>query len=335
MKIGPLNRFYTSFAARNLIVNGELECIYIIIIFLFLLFPGCGKSRESVDSTPVYVSIISHNETEERYRRYDTLDGYLQHREALLRVCDLLSKYKATWDFQTDWRFLVAAQQFETEDITDNTDGLNILQYLQSKGVQIDPHSHEQNGYNYADIAYLIESLGVKSSGVVGGFLFDPPINPQNWERFRSPLRGSMFPDWTWQADILWGAATLQHQGQDDIASGIWRPKDIYNFYEADPAGIPYIGGADAINGIVGLRSILSDISRQQAPSGQIYTATPLIVELNFVENGQSEYDNLEAMLQELDVYAQNGQIVWASLNQIRDVWISQYNSSPNIYIPY
>lgn len=66
---------------------------------------------------------------------------------------------------------LLAVQQFDTGTVIANTNGKNLLRwFVEEKGVICDPHSHE-NGYNYADVAYLHEQLGIMATKVVGGFL--------------------------------------------------------------------------------------------------------------------------------------------------------------------
>lgn len=46
--------------------------------------------------------------------------------------------------------------------MTATTGGRNFLVVLRDDyGVAIDPHSHENGGYNYADVAWLLDDLGV------------------------------------------------------------------------------------------------------------------------------------------------------------------------------
>ena len=42
------------------------------------------------------------------------------------------------------------------------TGGTNILFWMRNTmGIELDPHSHENDGYNYADVAYLHTQVGV------------------------------------------------------------------------------------------------------------------------------------------------------------------------------
>src|SRR6185295_16488956 len=119
-----------------------------------------------------------------------------------------------------------------------STGGVNFLRHLRdSLGVAIDPHSHEGGGYNYTDVAHLLDSLGVGGSTVIGGHIFHPSL-PQfsAWDRFRQPVRGLKYPNALWRGDILMGSGTPNHVS-DPIVSGVWRPKSRDNYFDDDPAG--------------------------------------------------------------------------------------------------
>jgi len=297
------------------------------------------RSEKSAPPQPqplVYVTMVSHNETDSRYDRYDTLEGYLSLRNTLLQIAGLVQKYHAAWDFQSDWRFLEAVRKFETADIMSNTNGKNILRYLKEDiGVQTDCHSHEEGGYNYADVAYLHELLGVPPTGVVGGFLWQPPDNPQDWERFRRPLAGQRYPTYKWKANILWGGGTFQHRGEDETSSGIWRPLDKHHFREHDPKGnLIYVAVGPRVGSFAAgaVKQLIQDIEGGVAPPGKMYTVTFGFLELNFITRGQQYRDEFESQLRELDKYAQQGKIQWVTLNEAVSIWQTKFDAMPNIY---
>ncbi|MBI5481397.1 MAG: hypothetical protein HY906_21235 [Deltaproteobacteria bacterium] len=288
-----------------------------------------GPSDGGGNVTPVYVTICSHNETDSRYDAYDTLGGYLDLRDNVLRIAQLVNNHNAKWDYQADWRFLEAALVYETEPgVADNTNGKSILRYLSEElGVQVDAHSHETNGYNYADVAYLISQLGVAPTGIVGGFLWYPP-ETAIWERFWSPLVGSKYPAYTWQAEALWGGGTSQHAGPDDMSFGIWRPKDKNNFTVDDPASnLPNIGNGDELH-FTGILELIQALESGQAPAGKLYTASYMVFELS----AESAYNTWDQDLATLDQYVATGQVVYATLNEVLALWRTQYNSEPFRY---
>ena len=297
---------------------------------------------EQGNVTLVYVTICSHNETDSRYDAYNTLSGYLGLRDNIIQIAQLVKNHNAKWDFQTDWRCLEATRIYETEPgVTDNTNGKNILRYLKEDcGVQIDTHSHESEGYNYSDVAYLIFQLGVEPAGIVGGFLYYPAASA-GWEKFWSPLASSKYPGYTWQAEALWGGGTLNHAGPDDRSFGIWRPKDKNNFWVDNPASnLPCIGNGEESNNQQSISSIIELIQALesgQAPSGKLYTASYMVFELS----AGSSYDAWNHDLTTLDQYVATGQVVYATLNEVLALWRTRYNSEPSRYelpasdIPY
>ncbi len=146
---------------------------------------------------------------------------------------------------QPDWKYLEAALLYEDAALKASTNGKNLFVYLRDElGAALDPHSHEQGGYNYPDVAYLLEQLEVGGSTVVGGFIWDPSLPQfQSWDRFRSPVAGEKFPAYTWRGDILIGAATPNHVN-DPLVSGVWRPLDHEHFFDDAPDGnIVAVGG--------------------------------------------------------------------------------------------
>jgi hypothetical protein len=117
------------------------------------------------------------------------------------------------------------------------TNDKNFLRFLkEDRGVVIDPHSHENGGYNYTDVAHLLDSLGVGATTVIGGHIWDPALPQfQEWDRFRVPVAGEHYPGALWRGDILIGSGTPNHVN-DPVISGVWRPRDRDHYFEHDPA---------------------------------------------------------------------------------------------------
>lgn len=220
-------------------------------------------------AAPVHVVLFTHIEDNTPPGTLGTptnRTAYLNLRARLLEMGALAGQYDARWSLEPDWKFLLAAQQYETPDVTSNTGGLNVLLYLRDvEGAAIDPHSHE-NGYNYTDVAYLLETLGVGGSTVIGGHIWDPALPQfQEWDRFRVPVRGLRYPAAMWRGDILMGSGTPNHVN-DPIISGVWRPRDRYDYFTDDPAGnITCIG---AFRGDLAGISELLEASRTRPQAG-------------------------------------------------------------------
>ena len=159
-------------------------------------------------------------------------------RSNLIAMQALAESYGVPWTLQPDWKLLEAALLYEDSTLRATTNGKNVLRYLkEDRGTIIDPHSHENGGYNYTDVAHLLDSLGVGATTVIGGHVWDPSL-PQfaEWDRFRVPVRGERYRNAWWRGDILTGSGTPNHVN-DPLVSGVWRPRDRDRYFEHDPAG--------------------------------------------------------------------------------------------------
>lgn len=226
---------------------------------------------------PIYVVMFTHIEDSTPGGMLGTAANratYLTLRARLISMAELARRYGMTWVLQPDWKFLLAAQLYEDAPTTASTGGQNVLRYLRdSLGVPIDPHSHEGGGYNYSDVAYLLETLGVGGSTVIGGHVWDPAL-PQfaHWERFRVPVPGQQFPSALWRGDILMGSGTSNHTN-DPIVSGVWRPKDPWAYFEDDPLG--NIACVGAFKGdLAGINELIARYQARQADSTCMQTST-------------------------------------------------------------
>lgn len=185
--------------------------------------------------------------------------GYLALRGKLIEVAQRAKSHALQWVLQPDWKILEAALVYEDATTTADTGGKNFLAYLRDElGVVVDPHSHENGGYNYTDVAHLLELLGVGGSTVIGGHIWDPSLTQfQEWDRFRVAVAGEHYPGASWRGDLLIGAGTPNHVN-DPLVSGVWRPQDRDHFFTHDPAGNIVAVGAwhDEVAGVEELVSL-------------------------------------------------------------------------------
>jgi len=157
-----------------------------------------STSSSSGTAQPVYVAVFTHIEDNTPAGTIGA-DGartqYLNLRSRLIEMATLARRYNVKWSLQPDWKYLVAGQTYEDTAAMASTGGTNVFKYLHDAlGVSIDPHSHENGGYNYTDVAYLLTTFGVGGSTVIGGHIWDPTL-PQfsHWERFRVPQSGETY----------------------------------------------------------------------------------------------------------------------------------------------
>ena len=195
----------------------------------------------SADVPPIYVVVFTHVEDNTPggvLGSVQSRQNYLLHRTNLIAMADLALGSGMPWTLQPDWKLLEAALLYEDSTLRATTNGKNFLRFLkEDRAVVIDPHSHENGGYNYTDVAHLLDSLGVGATTVIGGHIWDPALPQfQEWDRFRVPVAGEHYPGALWRGDILIGSGTPNHVN-DPVVSGAWRPRDRDHYFEHDPLG--------------------------------------------------------------------------------------------------
>lgn len=275
---------------------------------------------------PILASVVTHiEEPGTNYPNFvDSEQTFWQWREDILKFAEMLHQHGIAYNFQSDWNFLLAVQAYDHG--TDSTNGKNVVKYLKEDlGVEVDPHAHGKN-YNYADVAYLINQLGVESSHLVGGYLVAPTYQSE-LEKFWSPMQGAYY-DYTWQADTLWGGGSPNHT-QDYIISGVWKPKDAEHFTEhSDQAPLPNIGSYSG--DWEGVQDLLDAAAGGSLEQGNIYTAS--------IMAGSSVFLNDQAVTEfEQELTALQGEVTSGSLEfvYLADViqrWHDEFHDQPTIY---
>lgn len=207
------------------------------LVWLAVALVGCADFARA-DHPPVQVVLFTHiedNTPSGTLGSQQCRQNYITLRGKLLGVGNLMHGSGVAWSLQPDWKLLRATLLYEDATLMQNTNGKNFLRYLKEDlGMVIDAHSHEGGGYNYTDVAHLIDSLGVGSTTVIGGHVWDPDSpNFQEWDRFRAPVSGERYPWASWRGDILMGSGTPNHVN-DPVVTGVWRPQDRYHYFTHD-----------------------------------------------------------------------------------------------------
>ncbi len=292
-----------------------------------------ATSRLSSEYPVIYVSVFTHAEQandKETPNFLEDEDAFWEQRALVVEFAEMLYEKGVSYDYQSDWNFLEAALKYDHGD--ESTNGKNFLKYLyEDLDVSVDPHNHTgQSKYNSADVAYLIDQLGVPPSGVVGGFIA-APASSSNLEDFWQPIEGALY-DYTWTPEVLWGGGTFGHAGDEESlwASGVWRPKDAENFgVHDDDAPIAVIGHYQS--DWDGLDMLLEKQANGELEQGKMYTisidAHQKKLNKEFIEEFAAEIDAHQQ-------YADEGQIVWATLPEVYQIWQDLYDSQPTIF-PY
>lgn len=224
---------------------------------------------------------------------------------------------------------------------------------IEDLNFSVDEHNHPSE-YNQADIAYLIEQLGVQPSGVIGGLIVFECVHGQpqatNWHdtlelESDGYIYGKMYPSYKWKPEILSGAGSSGHV-YDELTSGMWYPGIEDNFYEDQGEGIVLFGqGYDHDATLIAesngetlfysdggyIKELVSKIQSGELPAGKIYTANIHVQDTATIgKTGVETNDALKEVLDELKPYADAGLIKYVTYQEAVDIWKTQYNSEPN-----
>ncbi len=220
---------------RRLVRGTTLPNLAASIPLLALLFVPLGSRAQSPPVQVVLFTHIEDNTPGGTLGSTQNRQSYLTWRSRLIGVAHLMHDNGLPWSLQPDWKILRCALLYEDAALMQTTNGKNLFRYLREDiGSVIDAHSHEGSGYNYTDVAHLIDSLGVEPTTVIGGHVWDPALPQfQAWDRYRVPVSGEHYPWAVWRGDILMGSGTPNHVN-DPVVSGVWRPQDRDHYFVDD-----------------------------------------------------------------------------------------------------
>jgi len=285
----------------------------------------------------VYVNIFlgSGNPENSNYPDFsldENREEYIRFRTNLINFCEMLHSYNVSVNWMTNWNFLNGVLKWEDSGLMAETNGKNVVRYIsEDLEMCVGAHCHENMGYNYADNCCLIDSLGVTPSNVVGGHIFDPD-DPyyQNWEKFRQPLQGEMFPHYFWKGDILTLHATGQHVNDPEL-SGVWKPKDKDNFRVHDSLSEIYAIGQYK-NNFQGILELVNLRKSGAVPAKYMLTGSINLAQSQ-LDSQFVRYFESNILYPLLDMQ-EKGEVKIVTYNQVIDVWKNMYDSTGFVYNP-
>ncbi|MBK8552642.1 MAG: hypothetical protein IPL53_16855 [Ignavibacteria bacterium] len=309
------------------------NCFLKVVIYFLVIQLSSPGLLYPQSQTPVYLTFTTHNEDAEPYNNFIY---YRTRRNFVVQLADSIQAKGAKWNFQSDWRFLQAVKNFDTGSVTSNTNGKNLIKWLiEDKGIDCDPHSHESNGYNYADVAYLHSQLGITPSKVVGGFLYDTVVNGNNWENLEDGMYGRIYTSYFWQPDILWGGGTQGHVN-DPQNFGVWKPQSMENYYIHDSTKHLTLIGNGCNNKIYDttlvttvvqrIRNVVNAVTYNAFPDSGVYTAT---VHTQIGQLNASQINKVCQFIDSVKSFVNEGKVIWKNLDEIYDIWNTAYGKKP------
>jgi hypothetical protein len=273
---------------------------------------------------PIYVVLYTDVEDslpDSDFSFIEAYPRYWDNTDRLLAMSQVLRNRGMSWSVQPDRTFLIGALAFGHE-----RNGVNVLRYLRdSLGVSINPHSREGGGYNYADVAYLLDLLGVGGSDVAAGHVRDNTNAAEQWEQFRAPLRGLYFREAVWQAHVV--TTEVAAPGTPDlVASGVWRPLSRDQFFEDNPVGNvvsvgAYKGNVDTIRELTALSA-----KPFEAPGCMRTVAIPLEISAMNPPSGIEDIDN--KILRPLAEMRRRGEVVITDYTRLVHVWRADFEAN-------
>ncbi len=307
------------------------QCFLLFLTTAILILPlsAVPAPAKAASDTPIYVSLITHNEdsTTLRYPNFvEDEDAFWEYRDALVSYADMLSAQEVKYNFQPAWTFLLATLNFDSG--TSSTNGKNVLRYLvEDLGFSVNVHGHPGE-YSYADAAYLIDRLGVEPSGVMGGFIASPAADSE-LEDLWETQEGSVY-NYQWQPTALWGAATSGHSNDTAFEnSGIWRPVSNSDFFDhQDSAPLPMIGGYTA--DWDGLDELLELQENGDLDPEVMHTASIMVDHDEMLT--QAERNDIQDQIESLQDETNSGRIIWVTLEEVLSIWETDYASTPSLF---
>lgn len=290
-------------------------------------------SAQRLDSGVVYVCLFMHNE--DNILGMGGIDSptaqnrYLQNRAALVNFIRMLNSNGSAFNWQPEWTFLLGALRWDTGSVTASTNGKNIVRWIkEDMGLEVDPHSHENGGYNYADVAHLIDSLGVTPTSVIGGHVWDPDDpNFQHWERFRDSLQGEKYPWSKWYGELLIGSGTPNHVN-DPEPSGLWRPADPQHYWEDSPMGNVYAVG-QYTGDVEGARALVDLYKTGQVSPDSILTVTISSSQGRLPAETASFEQDVVLPLLEME---QRGEVRIVTFTELLEIFRTRYGNAAHLY---
>lgn len=294
-------------------------------ITIFLINLAGFVLQASAQTAPLYFNILTHNE---ETAQWGLPNFYAANRARLVSFTNYLTTSGATWNMQSDWTYLTAVIQLDTQyfPITNNK---NILRWMhEDMGVEMDPHGHESS-HIYPDLVYLMDSIGLPESKVIGGSIYNDDNGINNWVNLINGQNGVVYPQRFWKPEYLMGGGTPNHV--DDLRyHGFWNPQDNDNYLTHDASSpLHHIGVGCSIKvqdtstvawTVAQLKQVVDNVhSGAYDPSNPFYLQTVFFEQAEL--NNLGFYNMMLAIVDSMNAIVAEGQAEWKSFSQGYTQW--------------
>jgi len=296
------------------------------LLILLLIYDITGSAQPKV-----HFNFLSHNE---ETTQWNGTPYYTANRLKLISLANYFQSNGITWNMQSDWRYLSSVLTKETVALMASTNNKNILRWMfEDKGVEMDPHAHESQ-FIYPDVVYLMDSIGLPESKVMGGSIYNDSNGINVWTNLINGQYGLVFPNKFWQPDYMMGGGTPNHV--DDLKYfGFWNPKDTAHYLVHDTTNhLRHIGvGCEIkIKDTISVPYILAQIHEvvDMVQSGQ-YPSNGFYLQTIFFEQGDLNdsafYNKVIEITDSVNAIVASGVAQWSTLKQTYQEWETAYQA--------
>jgi hypothetical protein len=290
--------------------------------------PGATATIPSLQGKPpLYLTIIVHNEEDvhkgtqpkSSIPDYDGDEALMLHFGMAMREFGKLAQgHGARINFGSDWTFSRGVARFDPTFYTD----------MEAMGHEIDAHAHESS-ILYHEVREDIVKAGGHPTHVVSG------LN-ENEIQDRMSYFDRYYPEF----QILWGVSLPGHGAGECIAPWVWRPsRTDWTQHDSDGKYI-YIGHGELLNSVDIVQETAAAREADRVNTYAVF-APPRgfkaaagaagIDERWTAEKGSYDYWERrlawwDDFLTEIDGLVQQGNVQYASLTEIADLYAQQEN---------
>jgi hypothetical protein len=300
---------------------------------------------------PFQVLLTTHNEQPHvpdtpNFTNFTAQADYVRWRNALKDFGEMCVQRGVRYNCQCDWNFLEGVRKWEVNPgtaipgITANTANLNVLAYLYQLGqtsgvpVEIDPHSHETQGYSYADVAWLIGQCGVSPAPVVGGHVLDDTTRyAEDFDRL-SAATGVVATKFAaasnWFPQVLMGGATASHVN-DPHNAGVWRPASAAAYFTHDTNG-PLTAVGAWQNDLHELGRLIERLETGELPHHDLLWAGALVLNHRDLQAASYRTNEARMILDTLKAWQDAGRIRTATYLETLSLWQTNFGETASLY---
>lgn len=240
--------------------------------------------------TTLYLSATLHIESK--------FDSWPADTESFLNFLQQTTDAGIRWSIGGDIGWLESAE-----------DAQEIVQRSAAMGVQWDNHAHNPN--DFAQIASILSSWGVTTTGVVNGFLI------KDFDGLQSSYT---YQGYSWSPSVIWGGVVCpgHKEGCDDLSVSLYRPTSSSQFDVHDPNGklIKLGGGSHQLADAESLAAQIAQGGHQYPVIG--YT---IMVEPETLRIATSSTDDVNAILAFVERMNAYPFVHWATIAETAQAW--------------